>query len=792
MVALAAALFLAHFGAPADPCAPGARAGMALHAPAPDLYCVRLFPGAAFPEASGVAHLLPPPTPFGVAVTREGLPRLRIRIEAEGLPDPGTLGPHTRYVAWLTSPSLHPMVPLGELEGGRLEATVAGLNSWLLLVSAEGPDPIPERTGPLVLRGTSPSMVLRPHDMTYILGEMVTGEGSAAGQGGAAAAEHGDGPTPAHGPGPGGAHRDHPGHGQGHHPAATPLPEAEEGWIPPAMHPLVPMPHQMMALRPGVRPLLPQGGAMAEGAGDPNAPGPGPVDPRHPRTGPESLPRDALPRERVHLAHGDTLELTAGPVSRLIGGRRLPGYGFNGQIPGPLLEAEQGATIHVRFRNDTPLPSAIHWHGLRLDAPSDGVPGVTQDPVPPGGDFLYHLRLPDEGTFWYHPHLREDVAQDLGLAGNLRVHPSSGGDTVYAPVAQEIYLVLDDHLVSEDGRTVPYGLEAPTHALMGRFGNVLLVNGQERIPLGARPGDVLRVHLTNAASVRTFNLSFGDLPMKLVASDLGRLPRESWVESVVVAPAERWVVEVRFPESGAVPLENRVQALDHVGARFLPEVDTLALVEVAAQDSGMERRPDQTTGQGTTPEEDAFSRLRSHPGLEAEMESLLAEHLHAPPHRVLELDLRTRDLPFPLDPLLMWESVYRPPVEWSGTMPDMDWLVTGREAEWILRDPETGAENMDIRWHFPQGERVRLRIVNRRDSLHPMQHPIHLHGQRFLVLAVNGEPTGHPAWKDTVLVPVGAVVDLLLELDNPGPWMLHCHIAEHMESGMMTVLHVDP
>ncbi len=788
MVALTAAtLHLLHLGAPAPPCDPPTEPGTTLHAPAPDLYCVRLFPGAGVPDAWGVAHLLPPPSPFGVAVTREGLPRLRIRIQAEGLPDPATLGPHTRYVAWLTTPSLHPMIPLGEVEDGRLEATVAGFNSWLLLVSAEGPEPVPERTGPLVLRGTSPSMVLRPHDMTYILGEMAGGGGGVP--------DRGDGGDPEGGHPPGGAHGEHPGGGHGPHGAAGPLPEAAGGWIPPAMHPLVPMPHQMMALRPGVRPLLPRGGAGGGGDGGAETPDPGAAGPGR-EGAPESLPPDAIPTQRIRLAHGDTLELTAGPVSRRIGGARLPGYGFNGQIPGPLLEADQGATIHIRFRNDTPLPSAIHWHGLRLDAPWDGVPGVTQDPVPPGGGFLYHLRLPDEGTFWYHPHLREDVAQDLGLAGNLRVLPGDGDRARYAPVAQEVYLVLDDHLLSEDGRTVPYGLDAPTHALMGRFGNVLLVNGRERLPLEARPGDVLRVHFTNAASVRTFNLSFGNLPMKLVASDVGRLPKETWVESVVVAPAERWVVEVRFPEAGVVPLENRVQALDHVGARFLPEVDTLALVRVPASDpvggGGAGGGAEGAGGGAETEAGVAFSRLRVDPGLEAEVEALLAEHLHAPPHHVLELDLRTRDLPFPLDPLLLWESVYRPPVEWSGTMPDMDWLVTGREAEWILRDPDTGAENMDIRWRFRQGDRVRLRIVNRRDSLHPMQHPVHLHGQRFLVLAVNDEPTGHPAWKDTVLVPVGAVVDLLLDLDNPGPWMLHCHIAEHMESGMMTVLHVDP
>jgi suppressor of ftsI len=72
-----------------------------------------------------------------------------------------------------------------------------------------------------------------------------------------------------------------------------------------------------------------------------------------------------------------------------------------------------------------------------------------------------------------------------------------------------------------------------------------------------------------------------------------------------------------------------------------------------------------------------------------------------------------------------------------------------------------------------------------------MQHPVHVHGQRFLVLAVNGEPPAARAWKDTVLLPAGGTVDILVEFTNPGHWMLHCHIAEHMEAGMMTTFVVE-
>jgi FtsP/CotA-like multicopper oxidase with cupredoxin domain len=138
------------------------------------------------------------------------------------------------------------------------------------------------------------------------------------------------------------------------------------------------------------------------------------------------------------------------------------------------------------------------------------------------------------------------------------------------------------------------------------------------------------------------------------------------------------------------------------------------------------------------------------------------------------------------------DSIYFPPVEWSGTMPMMNWASTGRQVRWILRDPETGRENMDIDWRFRRDQPFRIRLVNQRESVHAMQHPIHFHGQRFLVLAVNGVPNENLAWKDTVLLPAADVVEILVELSNPGRWMLHCHIAEHLEAGMHTVITVEP
>ena len=141
---------------------------------------------------------------------------------------------------------------------------------------------------------------------------------------------------------------------------------------------------------------------------------------------------------------------------------------------------------------------------------------------------------------------------------------------------------------------------------------------------------------------------------------------------------------------------------------------------------------------------------------------------------------------------MLYDWIYFNPVEWSGTMPIMNWLTTSNEVTWLLRDSVTGAENMDIDWNFQVGDVVKIRLVNNRDAWHAMQHPLHIHGQRFLVLDQDGVRNNNLVWKDTVLLPTGTTTDILLEISNPGRWMVHCHIAEHLESGMKFVFEVLP
>jgi len=519
----------------------------------------------------------------------------------------------------------------------------------------------------------------------------------------------------------------------------------------------IPMPSGMVmlpgyaGLRPPVEPFLPGAGIV-----------------------PASLP-EARPSVITPLADGDTLELTAGLLRRTIRGRTFVMYGFNGQVPGPLIRVPQDATITVRFHNRIDLPSTVHWHGVRLDNHSDGVPGITQEAVAPGGDFTYTIHFPDAGIYWYHPHVREDIEQSLGLYGNLLV--DSPDPAYYSPANRDVALVFTDLLINAD-TLIPFGREAPDFALMGRVGNVPLVNGERDMRLAVRQGEVVRFFLTDAANSRTWNLSIPGVRMKVLASDVSRFEREEWVPSVVISPAERYVVEAHFDRPGRYPLVNAVQAIDHYKGEFEARVDTLGWVTVATPPV----RPDYGA---------AFDSLRAYPAVSADI-ARYRPYFDKPPDKQITLTVATSGLPLLTVQFMSIDTAFYNPVEWVDGMPIMNWLSTGKQVRWILRDNASGRENDDIDWHVRQGSVVKLRIFNDDKSFHPMQHPIHLHGQRMLVVSRDGVPTRNLAWKDTVLIPVGATVDLLIDASNPGDWMLHCHIAEHLGSGMMMTMHVDP
>lgn len=602
----------------------------------------------------------------------------------------------------------------------------------------------------------------------------------------------------------------------------------------------------------------------------PDRPDPPTLDQSFP-TDPAGLPEAGRP-ELLELADGDTLDLRVGPVAKRLGDTTVRMLGYNGSIPGPTLKVQQGSEIIVQVTNQGDLDTTVHWHGLRLENRYDGVPHETQAPIPVGGSFTYRIQFPDAGLYWYHPHIREDYTQELGLYGNILV--VSTEPDYWPPADREAVLTLDD-LLLEDGKIAPFSPSETTYAAMGRFGNLLLVSGEPELRLTARAGEVVRLWLTNTANTRVFNVALPGARMKLVGGDSGRVEREQFVSEVLLAPSERAVVDMLVDQPGQLQLEHRTPDRTY----------RLAAITVTE-----ERATPSLAGR--------FESLRTAPELVAERQALDA-WLAAPPDKILALVAEMDDLTSPevtgavvyacpMHPEVTSQEPGRCPkcgmkllaiaapaattytcpmhpevtstepgrcskcgmkllaaelvtqaaaghdaaamehdaghgahdhhaeghghdaaamehaehghddhaeghghgsadgIEWEDDMVEVNRQTTTATMHWKLVDRTTGAAGAAIDWQFTVGERVKIRLVNEMDSDHPMHHPFHLHGAgRFLVLARDGVAEPNLVWKDTVLVRTGQTVDILFDVTNPGLWMAHCHIAEHMQSGMM-------
>ena len=201
-------------------------------------------------------------------------------------------------------------------------------------------------------------------------------------------------------------------------------------------------------------------------------------------TDPSGLPEAGRPR-LLELADGDTLDLEVGPVAKRLGGTTVRMLGYNGSVPGPTLKVQQGSEIMVHVTNQGDLDTTVHWHGLRLENRYDGVPHETQAPIPVGGEFTYRIQFPDPGLYWYHPHIREDYTQELGLYANILVVPADPG--YWPPVDRELVLTVDDLLV-EDGKIAPFSPVETSYAAMGRFGNVLFDQRRPEPPPAGQGG----------------------------------------------------------------------------------------------------------------------------------------------------------------------------------------------------------------------------------------------------------------------------------------------------------------
>src|SRR4051794_7796691 len=382
----------------------------------------------------------------------------------------------------------------------------------------------------------------------------------------------------------------------------------------------------------------------------------------------------------VRLADGDRYALSIGPVRKELGGD-LRMLAYNGSIPGPALHVPQGARITVDVRNDGDVETTVHWHGLRLENRYDGVPHETQTPIPIGGGYRCEVQFPDAGFYWYHPHMREDFAQEMGLYGTIVVEPAEAG--FWPAVDRELTLTLDDLLV-EDGHIAAFHRSGPNFTAMGRFGNVFLMNGETTFAGTAVVGEVLRLCLVNTANTRLFDVALRGARTKLVGGDSGRYERETFVDAVLLAPSERAVLDVLFDAPGEVRLEHRTP----------DRVYDLGAFTVAPATRGAD-------GAAGT-----YGTLRTDPDL-TERHRLIEHDLRRDPDKVLafvsKMSMSMGDMPMG-DMAGDMAMDHSDGLEWEDGMLEMNRASNPGNMIWQLVDQETGAVNSAIDWAFTVGD----------------------------------------------------------------------------------------
>jgi len=526
----------------------------------------------------------------------------------------------------------------------------------------------------------------------------------------------------------------------------------------------------------------------------------------------DQFPRDtsglpaATPAELVELARGQRFQLRIAPVSKQLGDATVRMLAYNGSIPGPTLKVRQGSEIEVDIVNESDLEQTVHWHGLRLDNRSDGT-HETQAPIPVGGRFSCRVTFPDPGVYWYHPHIREDYAQEMGLYGNVIVEPAD--PDYWGPAHRELCVTLDDVLL-EDGQIAPFSRLETNYSAMGRFGDTLLIAGEPELRLTAKRGEVVRVYLTNTANTRVFKVALPGARLKLVGGDSGRVEHEEFVEDVVLAPSERAVVDVLFEEPGELMVEHRTPEKTYslgtvavADERAVPDlVEPFEILRRAGELTAERERlapwlaaePDKTLAFVAEMEFDAVEGPAVYVcPMHAEVVSEEPGHCPSCGMKLLPAEVVAQAGGHEDHEDHAHDRAATGGIEWEDDMVDVNRITTPANTRWKLIDRSTDAANHAIQWQFTVGDRVKIRLVNEMDSDHPMHHPFHIHGAgRFLVIARDGAPERNLVWSDTVLVRTGEVVDILLDVTNPGHWMAHCHIAEHHESGMMFSFDVAP
>jgi FtsP/CotA-like multicopper oxidase with cupredoxin domain len=432
------------------------------------------------------------------------------------------------------------------------------------------------------------------------------------------------------------------------------------------------------------------------------------------------------------------LELSARPTDVQLAGAATSIYRYTDRhaLAGgsgfqPLIvDLEVGDRLVVDFRNELPVPTTIHWHGLRLPSAMDGNPvgvgaeGHVHDvsAIRPGGSFVYDFQVKDAGVFWFHPHVRADEQVDKGLYGVLRVRPRG---TPKPTEDAERVVVLDDLGLKTPGDTD----EDHDVAQLGRGGETILVNGstaEGTLELARRT----MLRFVNAANGRFFNLALPGYAFFVVGTDGGKYPEPFVTNELLLVPGERI-------DAYVVPSERSSSRDASVELRSLPY----------DRGHGSSGEPSRLVARVVvTGDEDARSFESTRP--------------MAPPARLVS----PKTVPIVLG---QPKTAHGAPVAFTLN----------------------GESFMGTPIRIPLGTTWELDVANETTT----PHPFHLHGFFFQVLDRGGvpEPPGRRVWKDTVLIPKNSHVRVAATFDEVGLWMVHCHILEHAERGMMGHLLVE-
>ena len=415
-------------------------------------------------------------------------------------------------------------------------------------------------------------------------------------------------------------------------------------------------------------------------------------------------------------------------------------WGYDDSVPGPTIRVRRGEEVRVRLINELDQPTSIHWHGIRIDNAMDGVPGLTQDAVPPGGTFDYTFTVPDSGSYWYHTHNRTWEQLARGMYGLLIVE-----DDDAQLFDLDIYLALDDWLLDQEGQIDENSFgDLHSWAHSGRLGNWLTVNGVSDPEVVVRAGERVRLRLVNAANARVFEFAFSGQEMLQIALDGHSISPIALPENrLLLSPGQR--VDLMMDANGKPGNRIALQEVSYEqplnAATIVYDDDPFVDGQVGKSFSGLSQ----------TVNHDAFD-LSDAARVDLLMEGGAMGSLNS---AIVDGEK------------LEWQQLIERQRVWAfnGVAGDLDkpLLTAGR------------------------GQTVIVNMINQTR----WEHAMHLHGHHFKVVSRNGVPTTNSPWRDTERVGVDQTVSIAFVADNPGKWLFHCHMVEHTAGGMMTRIDVD-